>query len=101
MAVHIRAVANTRRVLRLALKGEMDREQAWKLGEDLHTEDSLLDGLTFADLILTVHCNCRDITPSAVRKELMEILASRKQDMFYLLEMNMDVIMAEARKGRA
>ena len=74
-------------------------EKAWKLGEDLHTEDSLLDGLTFADLILTVHCNCRDITPNAVRKELMEILASRKQDMFYLLEMNMDVIMAEARKG--
>ncbi len=101
MAVHIRAVAKTRRVLRLALKGEMDMEKAWKLGEDLHTEDSLLDGLTFADLILTVHCNCRDITPSAVRKELMEILASRKQDMFYLLEMNMDVIMAEARKGRA
>lgn len=101
MAVHIRAVAKTRRVLRLALKGEMDMEKAWKLGEDLHTEDSLLDGLTFADLILTVHCNCRDITPSAVRKELMEILASRKQDMFYLLEMNMDVIMAEAIKGRA
>lgn len=24
-------------------------EKAWKLGEDLHTEDSLLDGLTFAD----------------------------------------------------
>jgi hypothetical protein len=79
----------------------MNMEKAWKLGEDLHTEDSLLDGLTFADLILTVHCNCRDITPNAVRKELMEILASRKQDMFYLLEMNMDVIMAEARKGRA
>ncbi len=75
-------------------------DRKWKLGEDLHTEDSLLDGLTFADLILAVHCNCRDITPAAVRKELMEIFASRKQDMIYLLEMNMDEIMAEARKGR-
>ena len=71
-----------------------------KLGEDLSTCDNLLDGMTFDDLILAVHCNCRDITPNAVRKELMEIIASRKQDMIYLLEMNMDEIMAEARKGR-
>ena len=75
-------------------------DRKWKLGEDLSTCDSLLDGMTFDDLILAVHCNCRDITPNAVRKELMEIFASRKQDMIYLLEMNMDEIMAEARKGR-
>ena len=75
-------------------------DRKWKLGEDLSTCDNLLDGMTFDDLILAVHCNCRDITPNAVRKELMEIIASRKQDMIYLLEMNMDEIMAEARKGR-
>lgn len=75
-------------------------DRKWKLGEDLSTCDNLLDGITFDDLILAVHCNCRDITPAAVRKELMEIFASRKQDMIYLLEMNMDEIMAEARKGR-
>lgn len=75
-------------------------DRKWKLGEDLSTCDNLLDGMTFDDLILAVHCNCRDITPNAVRKELMEILSSRKQDMIYLLEMNMDEIMAEARKGR-
>lgn len=75
-------------------------DRKWKLGEDLSTCDNLLDGMTFDDLILAVHCNCRDITPAAVRKELMEIFASRKQDMIYLLEMNMDEIMAEARKGR-
>ena len=71
-------------------------DRKWKLGEDLSTCDNLLDGMTFDDLILAVHCNCRDITPNAVRKELMEILSSRKQDMIYLLEMNMDEIMAEA-----
>ncbi len=75
-----------------------DRE--WRLGEDLLTGDSLLDGLTFDDLILAVHCNSRSITPEAVRSELKEMLESRKQDMMFLLEKNMDVIMAEARKGR-
>lgn len=75
-------------------------EREWRLGEDLVTSDNLLDGLTFDELILTVHCNCRAITPAAVRSELKEILESRKQDMMCLLEKNMDAIMAEARKGR-
>ena len=75
-------------------------DRKWKLGEDLSTCDNLLDGMTFDDLILAVHCNCRDITPTAVRKELMEIFASRKQDMIYLLEMNLDEIKGEASKGR-
>ena len=75
-------------------------EKTWKLGEDLVTSDSLLDGLTFDDLILAVHCNCRSITPEAVRAELKEVLESRKQDMMFLLEKNMGAIMAEARKGR-
>lgn len=75
-------------------------EREWKLGEDLVTSDSLLDGLTFDDLILAVHHNSRVITPEAVRKELREMLDGRKQDMMFLLEKNMDAIMAEARKGR-
>jgi len=75
-------------------------EREWKLGEDLLTCDSLLDGLTFDDLILAVHCNCRSITPEAVQAELRGMLESRKQDMMFLLEKNMDAIMAEARKGR-
>lgn len=75
-------------------------EREWKLGDDLVTGDNLLDGMTFDDLILTVHCNCRAITPESVRKELREMLESRKEDMMFLLEKNMDAIMAEARKGR-
>ena len=75
-------------------------DRAWKLGEDLVTSDNLLDGLTFDDLILAVHHNCRIITPEAVRAELDEILAGRKQDMMFLLERNMDAIMIEAGKGR-
>ena len=61
-------------------------ERKWRLGEDLVTSDNLLDGVAFDDLILAVHCNCRVITPEAVRAELEEILESRKQDMMFLLE---------------
>lgn len=75
-------------------------DRAWKLGEDLVTNDNLLDGLTFDDLILAVHHNCRIITPETVCAELDEILVGRKQDMMFLLERNMDAIMVEARKGR-
>lgn len=77
----------------------MDDRQ-WKLGEDLSTCDNLLDPVTFDDLILAVHCNCRVINRAAVHAEMNEILASRRQDMMYLLEKNMETIMDEARKGR-
>lgn len=75
-------------------------EREWKLGVDLSTYDSLLGGLTFDDLILTVHHNCPKITRAAVYAELADILSGRKQDMMYLIENNIEEIMAEARKGR-
>ena len=75
-------------------------ESKFELGVDLITSDSLLDGVTFDDLILAVHCNCQTITRAAVHTELNRILATRKQDMNYLLEKNMDAIIAEAMKGR-
>lgn len=76
----------------------LDRE--WLLGKDLVTSDNLLDGLTFDDLILAVRCNCRTIDRVAVQMELNRILATQRKDMMFLLEKNMDQIMAEARKGR-
>lgn len=75
-------------------------EREWKLGVDLSTQDSLLDGLTFDDLVLAVHCNCRTVTPAGVRKQLKKILDSRVQDMNFLMEKNMEAIMAAAMKGR-
>ena len=33
--------------------------EKWRLGEDLSVEDNMLDGITFADIILAVHHNCR------------------------------------------
>jgi len=75
-------------------------ERSWTLGDDLITSDNLLDGVTFDDLILAVHCSSREVNRASVHAELSEILATRKQDMMFLLEKNMDAIMAEARKGR-
>jgi len=75
-------------------------ESKYELGVGLVPSDSLLDGLTFDDLILAVHCNCREVTRAAVHAELSQMLASRKQDMSFLLEKNMDAIIAAAEKGR-
>ena len=69
----------------------------WKLGDDVSAEDNILDGFTFKDLILVVHCNCESITPEAVRREAEE----RMQDYRFLLRNNIEEIMAEAKKGRA
>lgn len=76
-------------------------EKKWKLGDDLDRYDNLLDGFTFDDLILAAHCNCRKITPEAVLREAREILDIRMQDYRFLLENNLDAIIAEAKKGRA
>ena len=43
---------------------ETERKR-WKLGDDVSAEDNILDGFTFKDLILAVHCNCESITPEA------------------------------------
>ena len=75
-------------------------ENKYELGVDLVPSDSLLDGLTFADLILAVHCNCQEVTQVAVRAELRNILESRKQDMDFLLAKNMGAIIAAAMEGR-
>lgn len=75
-------------------------EREWKLGVDMDACDSLLDGITFDALILAVHCDCREITQNAVKKELKKILDGRLEDMYYLLENNMDEIIAAAKEGR-
>lgn len=76
----------------------MDRE--WRLGEDVHPEDSILDGITFEELIVTVKCNCEKLTPENAKRELKQILEGRLEDMYFLFEKNLDVILAMARSRR-
>lgn len=73
----------------------------WELGDDLLESDNLLDPVTFGDLILAVHCNCRTIDRKSVQKEMDEILEERMTDFRFLLKKNMDAIMAAAKKGRS
>ena len=79
-------------------EGRVERE--WKLGEDLFLEDSLLDGITFGEVVTTVKCNARIINRAAVRTALKEILEIRMQDYEYILEKNIDEIVREAKKAR-
>ena len=74
-------------------------EREWKLGEDLYPEDNILDGITFDDLILAVH-QCRVVHRATVQAELNQILSQQRQDMMFLLEKNMEVIIQKALEGR-
>lgn len=75
-------------------------ERSWTLGDDLVTSDNLLDGVTFDDLILAVHCSSKEVNRASVHAELREILATRKQDMMFLVEKNMGAIIRAAKEGR-
>lgn len=68
----------------------------WKLGKDMLTSDTILDPVTFDDLILALKCNCEHITPDAVIIQATEILNQRLEDWKYLIENNIDEIIALA-----
>lgn len=74
-------------------------ERNWKLGDDLNTHDSLLDGLTLADLILALH-HTSAVNYDTAKQCLKEILESRLEDMWFIFENNIDEIIAEALEGR-
>ena len=69
----------------------------WKLGKDLLTSDTILDPVTFDDLILALKCNYAYIGETAVRTQMKEILDQRLEDWKYLIENNMDEIITLAR----
>ena len=68
----------------------------WKLGKDLLTSDTILDPVTFDDLILALKCNYAYIGETAVRTQMKEILEQRLEDVKYLIENNIDEIIALA-----
>ena len=68
----------------------------WKLGKDLLTSDTILDPVTFDDLILDLKCNYAYIGETAVRIQMKEILDQRLEDVKYLIENNIDEIIALA-----
>lgn len=76
-------------------------EREWKLGNDLLSCDNILDPITFEEVILTVHCNCPDITQVAVLREARRILEQRMEDYKYILANNIDEIIERAKAGRS
>ncbi|MBE6954490.1 MAG: hypothetical protein E7449_01085 [Ruminococcaceae bacterium] len=74
-------------------------ERNWRLGDDLIPSDNILDSLTFDDLILSAR-HTSTVTPEAVRKNLKDMLEGRLEDMWFLVENNMDIIIKTALKGR-
>lgn len=80
--------------------GSIVEERSWKLGEDLRTDDNLLDPITFDELILTVHCNCSVIDRESVLKEILQLFNYRLDDTIDLLDINMDEIIRLAKEGR-
>lgn len=73
---------------------------AWKLGDDLISSDNILDGFTFDDIILAVRCNYRTIDRKAVLQTAREILEGRMEDYRFLLENNLDEIVAEVKRQK-
>lgn len=68
----------------------------WKLGKDMIPSDTILDPVTFDDLILALKCNCEHITPDAVIVQATEIVNQRLEDWKYLIENNINEIIALA-----
>ena len=76
----------------------MDRN--WKLNEGMHRNDAIFDEITFRDIIDALHAGERVLDENAVHRVVKEILDGRMQDFKFLIEHNIDEIIAEAAKGR-
>lgn len=74
----------------------VDTSSRWKLGKDMIPSDTILDPVTFDDLILALKCNCEHITPDAVIVQATEIINQRLEDWKYLIENNINEIIALA-----
>lgn len=74
----------------------VDTSSRWKLGKDMISSDPILDSVTFDDLILALKCNCEHITPDAVIVQATEIINQRLEDWKYLIENNINEIIALA-----
>ena len=74
----------------------VDTSSRWKLGKDMIPSDTILNPVTFDDLILALKCNCEHITPDAVIVQATEIINQRLEDWKYLIENNIDEIIALA-----
>ena len=55
-------------------------------------KDDLLRGITFEDLIVAVQSNCKEINEHTIKETLNDMLEPNLQDMRFLLNQNMELI---------
>ena len=75
-------------------------ERQCKLGEYMHKSDCIFDPITFDDIILALHCNEKVLNRRAIQNVINDIMDSRMQDFEYLINNNINEIIAESAKGR-
>lgn len=75
-------------------------ERKWRLDDDLSVNDSVLDGFDFQQLITTVRCNSPKINEQAVWMAVKDTMDCLLQDMHFLVENNMDLIIKLAKEGK-
>ena len=56
------------------------------------TQDDILTGITYDDIITAVQSNEKEINKNTIKKVFKEILETNMKDAQYLLEKNMDQI---------
>ena len=74
-------------------------DKKWRLDGELSKHDSLLDGFTIKQLIDAVSQE-KVIDEKSARKVLAKMVAIQMQDMNFLFDTNLDIILDEAKKGR-
>ena len=80
------------------MRGNTPRPE-WKLGKDLTTSDTIIDPVTFDDLIQRLKYYYRHgcLSEYLVRREMQDILDRQFKDVEFLLKNNMDEIIALAK----
>ncbi len=64
----------------------------WKLGDDLHQNDTVFDAIDFENIILMMQCNEKVKDEEAVWRCFNEIIDSRMMDAKFLVENNIEEI---------
>ena len=70
------------------------------LTDGYNRDQKIIDPLTFADLLLEVNCNLRDITPEAVMEQFETDLLARVEESREIMRDNLQNIVNHARKER-
>jgi hypothetical protein len=76
--------------------GVVDVERKYRLGIDLIDKDSLLDGITFEEVIDVLHCNESVINETVVRRVVNDMLRENTTNMRELLNNNVMEIIKRA-----